>query len=68
LEKADKMQRLLQNARRTSDGNRSQSMAEFMQWSETHIISLRESCSAPAMDRDVAESELWIADPAGGHH
>jgi hypothetical protein len=59
LEKADKRQRLLQNLRRTSDGNQSQSMAEFVRWSEAHIISLRASCSASVMDRDVAESELW---------
>jgi hypothetical protein len=68
LEKAARRERLLQHLRRTGNGNRSQSMAEFMQWTEAHIISLRASCSALAMDRDVAESELWIADPAGGHH
>jgi hypothetical protein len=59
LEKADRLQRFLQNLRRTSDGNQSQSMAKFMQWTEAHIISLRESCSASAVDRAVTESELW---------
>jgi erythromycin esterase-like protein len=59
LEKADRRQRFLQNLRRTSDGNQSRSMAEFMQWSEAHTISLRESCSASAVDQAVAESELW---------
>jgi hypothetical protein len=34
-------------------------MAEFMQWTEAHIISLRESCSASAVDRAITESELW---------
>jgi hypothetical protein len=45
LEKADRRERLLQNLRRSGDGHQSQKMAEFMQWSEAHVISLRESCS-----------------------
>jgi erythromycin esterase-like protein len=59
LEKADKRQRFLQNLQRIGNGNRSQSMAEFMQWTEAHIISLRENCSASAVDQAVTESELW---------
>jgi hypothetical protein len=59
LEKADRRQRFLQNLRHTSDGNQSRSMSEFMQWLEAHVISLRESCTASAVDQAVTESELW---------
>jgi hypothetical protein len=65
LEKVDKRQRLLQYLRRTSDGKQSQSMADFMQWSEAHIISLRERCSASAVDQAVIESELWSSANTG---
>jgi hypothetical protein len=67
LEKADKLQRFLENVRRTRNGHQSRNMAAFMQSSEAHILSLRERCSAAAVDQAVTESELWIADP-GGHH
>jgi hypothetical protein len=30
------------------------------------ISDLRQRCSAPAVDDELAESELWNADPAGG--
>jgi erythromycin esterase-like protein len=68
LDRADKRQRFLQNLRRASDGKQSQSMAEFMRWSEAHIEALRAACDAPALERDLAVSGLWIADPAGWHH
>jgi uncharacterized protein YqeY len=58
LEKADRLQRFVQNVRRTGDGNPSQGMAEFMQWSQAHIIGLRASCGASAVNRAVSESEL----------
>jgi hypothetical protein len=59
LEKADKLQRFLQNVRRTDHGQQSKEMFAFLKWSDSHVVSLRESCSASAVERDVTESELW---------
>ena len=58
LEKADKLQRFLQNVRRRGNGHQSKEMLAFLKWANSHVASLREDCSAPAVDQDVTESEL----------
>jgi len=34
-------------------------MHGFMKWAETYISDLRQRCTAPAIDDELAESELW---------
>jgi hypothetical protein len=67
LEEAERFDRVLRHIRETNDYP-SNKMLEFLKWAEAYISDLRQRCSAPAVDDELAESELWIADPAGGHH
>ena len=49
---------VLQHIRETNDYP-SINMLEFLKWAEAYISDLRQRCSAPATDDELAESELW---------
>jgi hypothetical protein len=59
FEEAERLSRFLAHMRRTSRADRSGKMQEFLKWGNAHIASLRQSCTADAVDDDVAESDLW---------
>jgi len=59
------LDRFLQHIRATNDYP-SNKMHGFLKWAEAYISDLRQRSSAPAVDDELAESELWNADPAGG--
>jgi hypothetical protein len=58
LAEAERLDRVLQHIRETNDYP-SIKMHEFLKWAEAYIGDLRQRCSAPAVDDELAESELW---------
>jgi hypothetical protein len=48
----------VQHVRDTNDYP-SVNMHGFLAWAEAYISDLRQRCSAPAIDKDLAQSELW---------
>jgi len=67
LEEAERLDRFLRHVRQTNDYP-SINMHEFLKWAEAYVSDLRQRCGALAVDEELAEGDLWIADPAGGHH
>ena len=58
LEESARFDHVLQHIRETNDYP-SINMLEFLKWAEAYISDLRQRCSAPAVDEELAESELW---------
>jgi hypothetical protein len=58
FEDADRLDRFLQHIRETNDYP-SIKMHEFLKWAGAYISDLRQKCSAPAVDDELADSELW---------
>jgi hypothetical protein len=67
LEEAERLDRFLRHVRQTNDYP-SIKMHEFLKWAEAYVSELRQRCGALAVDEELAEGDLWITDPAGGHH
>jgi hypothetical protein len=59
FDEAERLARFLGVIRRKSRGDRSDKMCEFLKWAASHVADLRESCSASAIDAELAEGELW---------
>ena len=58
LEEAERLDCFLQHIRKTNDYP-SIKMHEFLKWAETYVSDLRQECSAPAVDDELADSGLW---------
>jgi hypothetical protein len=58
LEEAERFDRVVRHIRETNDYP-SIKMHEFLTWSEAYISDLRQRCSAPAVDDELAEIDRW---------
>ena len=58
LEEAERLDRFLRHVRQTNDYP-SIKMHEFLKWADAYVSELRQRCSAPAIDDELAEGDLW---------